>query len=333
MGGRSRRNTRPGFAIRVMWPFAKAVAERQPVALPLFPLSTVLFPGGLLPLKIFEQRYIAMAKACIRDGSAFGVCLITRGEEVASTRGATPEFANVGTCARIVDFDMPQVGILQVATRGEARFQVQGHAVTASRGRMAFYYIARALDLPPGSEVVFPALTFWVVPEMARVAGLKPVFADVDPVTFNLDPAGIKGAKINLTVGFEHTDVRDPLSGETRQISGNHNRWVNFGFRHDIPHSDFAYGVFANHDYFARNYYLSEVNRGWEGPVFAGIYIEDKNVFGLTVRAQAGNLLNARHRFERTVYDGRRLRDPVLYNQSTDQLIGPIFQFLVKGTF
>jgi dTDP-4-amino-4,6-dideoxygalactose transaminase len=67
-----------------------------------------------------------------------------------------------------------------------------GHAVTASRGRMAFYYIARALDLPPGSEVVFPALTFWVVPEMARAAGLKPVFADVDPVTFNLDPAALE---------------------------------------------------------------------------------------------------------------------------------------------
>ena len=57
---------------------------------------------------------------------------------------------------------------------------------------MAFYYIARALDLPPGSEVVFPALTFWVVPEMARAAGLKPVFADVDPVTFNLDPAALE---------------------------------------------------------------------------------------------------------------------------------------------
>jgi Lon protease-like protein len=115
-----------------MWPFGKAVADRQSVALPLFPLSTVLFPGGLLPLKIFEQRYIAMAKACIRDGSAFGVCLITQGDEVALTRGATPEFATVGTCARIVDFDMPQLGILQVATRGEARFQVQGHAVAAS---------------------------------------------------------------------------------------------------------------------------------------------------------------------------------------------------------
>jgi perosamine synthetase len=69
-----------------------------------------------------------------------------------------------------------------------------GRAVTASRGRMAFYYILKALDLPPGSEIVFPALTFWVVPEMARVAGLKPVFADVDPATFNLDPAALERA-------------------------------------------------------------------------------------------------------------------------------------------
>jgi hypothetical protein len=151
--------------------------------------------------------------------------------------------------------------------------------------------------------------------------------------TFNLDRAGINGAKIDLTVGFEHTDVRDPLSGESREISGNHNGWLAFNFRHDIPHSDFAYGVFANSDSFADNYYLTEVNHGWEGPLFAGVYIEDKDVFGLTVRAQAGNLLNARHRFERTVYNGRRLRDPVLYHQSTDELIGPIFQFLVKGTF
>jgi dTDP-4-amino-4,6-dideoxygalactose transaminase len=69
-----------------------------------------------------------------------------------------------------------------------------GHAITASRGRMAFFYIVKALDLPPGSEIVFPALTFWVVPEMARVAGLKPVFADVDPVTFNLDPIALERA-------------------------------------------------------------------------------------------------------------------------------------------
>lgn len=67
-------------------------------------------------------------------------------------------------------------------------------AITASYGRMAFYYILKALQFPPGSEIIFPALTFWVVPEMARVLGLKPVFADVDPETFNLDPQALKRA-------------------------------------------------------------------------------------------------------------------------------------------
>jgi len=69
-----------------------------------------------------------------------------------------------------------------------------GTAVSTSYGRMAFLYILRALALPPGSEIVFPALTFWVVPEMARVAGLTPVFADVDPETFCLDPDALARA-------------------------------------------------------------------------------------------------------------------------------------------
>ncbi len=67
-------------------------------------------------------------------------------------------------------------------------------AVSASFGRMACYYILRALELPTGSEIIFPALTFWVVPEIARRAGLKPVFIDVDPLTFNLDPTKIEAA-------------------------------------------------------------------------------------------------------------------------------------------
>ena len=68
------------------------------------------------------------------------------------------------------------------------------HAIAASYGRMAFYYILKALDLPRGSEIVVPALTFWVVPELARVAGLKVVFADVDPATFTLDPSAFERA-------------------------------------------------------------------------------------------------------------------------------------------
>ena len=93
--------------------------------MPLFPLHTVLFPGGRLPLRIFEQRYMDMAKACLRDGAPFGVCLIREGAEVGAP--ATP--SEVGTLARIGDWDMPQLGLLQVVARGEQRFRIRERRV------------------------------------------------------------------------------------------------------------------------------------------------------------------------------------------------------------
>jgi perosamine synthetase len=75
-----------------------------------------------------------------------------------------------------------------------AEYHAVDHATATSFGRMACYYILKALDLPSGSEIIFPALTFWVVPEIARRAGLKPIFVDVDPTTFNIDPAKIESA-------------------------------------------------------------------------------------------------------------------------------------------
>jgi dTDP-4-amino-4,6-dideoxygalactose transaminase len=80
-------------------------------------------------------------------------------------------------------------------------------AVTASYGRVAFYYLLKALRLPDGGEVILPALTFWVVPEMVRVAGLTPVFADVDPRTFNLDPAAFERAITPRTVAVVPTHL------------------------------------------------------------------------------------------------------------------------------
>src|SRR6478735_8966706 len=72
-----------------------------------------------------------------------------------------------------------------------AQFLGSGYVRTCSTeyGRMALYFILKALDLPPGSEIIVPALTFWVVPEITRVAGLTPVFVDIDPATFTMDPA------------------------------------------------------------------------------------------------------------------------------------------------
>src|SRR6476659_9538422 len=75
-----------------------------------------------------------------------------------------------------------------------AEYHGGGEAIAASYGRMAFRYILQALELPVGSEIIFPALTFWVVPEMARTLGLRPVFADIDPATFNLDPGALERA-------------------------------------------------------------------------------------------------------------------------------------------
>jgi Lon protease-like protein len=80
----------------------------------------VLFPGGRLPLRIFETRYMDMAKACLRDGAPFGVCLIVHGQEVGEP--AIP--ASVGTLARVAQWDMPQLGLLQVLAEGARRFRI-----------------------------------------------------------------------------------------------------------------------------------------------------------------------------------------------------------------
>jgi uncharacterized protein len=100
--------------------------------LPLFPLHTVLFPGGLLPLKVFEQRYIDMTKACLADDRPFGVCLIVHGDEVARPGASAPELSSIGTTARITNWDMPQLGILHVATVGGTRFKIERHSTEPS---------------------------------------------------------------------------------------------------------------------------------------------------------------------------------------------------------
>lgn len=93
--------------------------------LPLFPLKTVLFPEGVLPLRVFEPRYMDMITRGMREGSPFGVCLIAAGEEVGETAVPHP----VGTAAHIEQWDMEQAGLLTLVTRGGRRFRVVDHEV------------------------------------------------------------------------------------------------------------------------------------------------------------------------------------------------------------
>jgi Lon protease-like protein len=98
-------------------------ASPQPAELPLFPLRNVLFPGGLLALKVFEARYLDLMSACLRERRPFGVVALRSGGEV----GADEEvaFETIGTQAELIDVDGEQPGILRVRCRGTRRFSLR----------------------------------------------------------------------------------------------------------------------------------------------------------------------------------------------------------------
>jgi uncharacterized protein len=93
-------------------------------SLPLFPLGTVLFPKGFLPLRIFELRYLDMMAKCHRAEAPFGVVSLTQGQEVRRP-GAPPEaFSQIGTLATIAGIDRPQPGLMLARCRGHQRFRI-----------------------------------------------------------------------------------------------------------------------------------------------------------------------------------------------------------------
>jgi Lon protease-like protein len=98
---------------------------------PLFPLHTVLFPDGLLPLKIFEARYMDMARDCLREKTPFGVCMLKSGSEVAQPgEPAVPE--SIGCLAEIDDCDVETFGMLLIRARGTHRFRLLSHRVESN---------------------------------------------------------------------------------------------------------------------------------------------------------------------------------------------------------
>jgi Lon protease-like protein len=121
--------------------------------LPLFPLSTVLFPGGVLPLRIFEARYMDMARDCLRDELNFGVCMIT--DPKASEASRTASIAEVGCSAAIAGWDMRQLGLLHVRAVGGQRFRILESSTQSNGLRLAAVeWIEDDTDTPIGPEHV-----------------------------------------------------------------------------------------------------------------------------------------------------------------------------------
>lgn len=115
--------------------------------LPLFPLQAVLFPGGLLSLKVFEARYLDLMAACLRDQSRFGVVALLRGGEVHHADKAV-DFAAIGVVAELSEVDSAQAGILLVRCRGGERFEIH-----ASRQQSDGLWLATTTPVAPDEPV------------------------------------------------------------------------------------------------------------------------------------------------------------------------------------
>jgi Lon protease-like protein len=188
---------------------AQASTDAPPrrLQIPLFPLNTVLFPGGVLPLRIFEQRYLDMAAACMREGRPFGVCLIVSGAEV----GAAAEPHPVGTLARISDWDMEQLGMLQVSTLGGQRFRILSKTLGADK------LLQGEVELiPDDGPLPLPAEFARLLPLLRRVA--EEVGPTGMPQPHRFDDAEWVGYRISEILPVQNLakqkllELDDPLS-------------------------------------------------------------------------------------------------------------------------
>lgn len=157
--------------------------------------------------------------------------------------------------------------------------------------------------------------------------------AVISSSTINLDPAGIKGMRLEATFVLQKSSLRDPFTGEKRQWSGFVNRQAEVELRHDIINTDWAWGAEVENNHFLPRYRSNQIDLSGEGPWFGSVFVEHKDVFGLTVRAEAGNILGARQYRERIVYEGLRGATPIAFIEDRDRRIGPIFSFSVRGNF
>jgi uncharacterized protein len=137
----------------------------------LFPLNIVLFPGGSLPLRIFETRYVDMVRSCMRGDQRFGVVLIRDGGEVGPA-----ETFDVGTMARIVDFHQLSDGFLGLSCVGEQRFRIVGRSRQADGLNLAQidWVAAEPQMAVPERHAHLAELLKTVLPELGEVyAGIE----------------------------------------------------------------------------------------------------------------------------------------------------------------
>jgi outer membrane receptor protein involved in Fe transport len=149
--------------------------------------------------------------------------------------------------------------------------------------------------------------------------------------TVNFDPLGWRGAKLDLNLQFQSSSLEDPLTGRDRPINEDLTREIEIDFRQDIPETDWAYGASF---YRSRQSPLFRLDERWQfldTPGRLELFVEHKDVMGLTMRAEVDNLLGTNESFNRIFFDGRRT-GPVRFTEERDRYYGLVFTLTISGT-
>jgi len=150
--------------------------------------------------------------------------------------------------------------------------------------------------------------------------------------TLKLAPYGFKGAEITFSGELSESSVDDPLTGKSRRISDSLTQFFEVEFRHDVPGTDWAWGVFAESYRYSPYYRLDQVSIGKDQPAYAHVYLEHKNLKGLTGTLFLGNILDQDNTYRREVYAPRRTGNLVLVEDRTRNY-GHILTLRLKGAF
>ena len=151
--------------------------------------------------------------------------------------------------------------------------------------------------------------------------------------TINTDPLGLTGARVDVKFSAEDSRLADPVTGIGRRFDRSEPLNLQLNYRHDLPRSDVAYGFEFRHTEVSPYFRVAEEGLEYNFATFGAVFVEHKDVAGLTVRLRASNLFNAGGVLSRTVFAGSRDEGPVLFTEDRRRPAGQAFNLRVSGSF
>ena len=208
----------------------------------------------------------------------------------------------------------------------EAEFEIKKNLRSWGSANLRFYgrWIEDYIDIIPISGGL---------ESRGNLAGGARLYGIAANATINLDPVGWKGAKINANAAFEDSKLEDPLTFMDRPFSGHKDWGGEISLRYDMPKSNWAFGGGFNWTHVQPYVRLFETGHDYEGPIYSFAFVENKDVFGLTVNLNMFNLTAGEGFFDRTVYTGLRDRSPIAFVERRRLNISTIYRLSIKGSF